>query len=244
MKKFVIVIPSYQNSQWFEKNLGSVLAQNYEQFRVIYVDDCSPDGTGNLVEKYLEANNFSHKVKLIKNSQRVGAMENLYQMIHSCEDDEIIVTLDGDDWLAHPDVLTKLDQVYSDPNVWMTYGQYRSWPDNAIGCCKQIPNEVIERNGFRTYQWCSSHLRTYYTWLFKRIPKEDFLGPDGKIVPMTWDLYKMFPMLEMSGYRSKFIPDVLYIYNVETPINDSKVNLQLQQSLERVIRAKPKYARL
>lgn len=244
MKKIVIIIPSYKNSQWYERNLASVMAQNYENFRAVYIDDCSPDNTGELVEQYIAKNNFGHKIKLIRNSVRVGAMQNLYEAIHSCEDDEIIVTLDGDDWLAHPEVLTRIDSLYSDPNVWMTYGQYRSWPDNGIGCSRQIPTQVIEGNSFRSYGWCSSHLRSFYTWLFKKIKKEDFLDSFGKFYPSAWDLALMFPMLEMSGYRSKFIPDVLYIYNVDNPINDFKVDLGLQQRLEKNIRSKKRYDRI
>lgn len=244
MKKIVVVVPSYKNSQWYEKNLASIVAQKYENFRVIYIDDCSPDNTGELVEKYIAKHNIGHKIKLIRNTVRVGAMQNLYDAIHSCEDDEIIVTLDGDDWFAHPEVLTKLDTIYSDPNVWMTYGQYRSWPDNGIGCSRQIPAHVIDGNSFRTFGWCSSHLRSFYTWLFKKIKREDFLDPQGKFYPMAWDLAMMFPMLEISGHRSKFVPDVLYIYNVANPINDSKVNIQLQQGLEKIIRGKKKYDRI
>lgn len=246
MKKIVIAIPSYNNSKWFEKNLASVVTQNYpvEDFRAIYVDDCSPDKTGELVEKYIADNNLSSRIKLIRNETRKGAMRNLYDIIHSCEDDEIIVTLDGDDWFAHSEVLMKLDSVYSDPNCWMTYGQYQSWPDGNIGCSKQIPPPVTETNNFRRAPWCSSHLRSFYTWLFKKIEEKDLLDPKGNFYPMAWDLAMMFPMLEMSGPRAKFLSDILYIYNVENPINDYKINLQLQQGLEMVIRAKPRYQRM
>ena len=47
---FVIVIPSYNNAQWYKRNLDSVFAQTYKNFSVIYLDDCSPDGTGQLVK--------------------------------------------------------------------------------------------------------------------------------------------------------------------------------------------------
>jgi len=59
-KHFVIVIPSYNNSRWYERNVASVLSQNYGSFDVIYTDDCSPDGTGNLVEQYLQQNDSEH----------------------------------------------------------------------------------------------------------------------------------------------------------------------------------------
>src|SRR5437868_3721405 len=61
-KNMVIIIPSYNNCKWYERNLQSALSQNYTNFRVIYTDDCSTDGTGGLVEQYLLENDVDKKV--------------------------------------------------------------------------------------------------------------------------------------------------------------------------------------
>ncbi|NJO18399.1 MAG: glycosyltransferase family 2 protein, partial [Thioploca sp.] len=84
MHRFVIVIPSYKNAKYYIKNLNSALSQNYSSFRIIYTDDSSPDGTGQFVEDYLKKNDKNGLVKLIRNECRVGALRNLYDMIHSC----------------------------------------------------------------------------------------------------------------------------------------------------------------
>jgi glycosyltransferase involved in cell wall biosynthesis len=244
MKKIAVVIPSYNNCQWYKQNLCSLCGQDYDNFRVIYIDDCSSDKTGELVKKFIADNNLGNQIQLIRNPVRVGAMQNLYNAVHLCDDNEIVIVLDGDDWLAHNEVLRKINTAYSDPNCWMTYGQYVSWPDNAPGYSKQIPYYIIETNNFREYEWCSSHLRSFYAWLFKMIKKEDLISPCGAFYPMAWDQAMMFPMLEMSGHRAKFIDEVLYIYNAANPINDSKVNRKLQYYLEMVIRLQKRYNRL
>jgi hypothetical protein len=152
--------------------------------------------------------------------------------------------LDGDDWLAHSGVLARLNEIYSGAACWMTYGQYRSWPDNALGLSKEIPASVVETNGFRKNEWCSSHLRSFYAGLFKRIKMEDLLTPDGTFYQMAWDQAIMFPLLEMSGHRAKFNSDVLYIYNAANPISDCRLDRELQRQLEAHIRARPSYRRL
>ncbi len=239
-KKFVIVIPSYNNEKWCEQNINSVINQNYTNYRIIYTDDCSPDST---FEKASQLSASCNKITLIKNKIRLGAMENLYNMIHSCEDDEIIITVDGDDWLADNDVLSKLNQFYCNEDIWMTYGQYKNSTDGNTGCSNQYPINIINANSFRQHTWGASHLRTFYTWLFKKIKKEDFLK-DNKFFAMTYDMAIMFPMLEISGTRSKFISDILYVYNLNNQINDHKVNAQLQRDLDVFIRAKQKYSKL
>jgi hypothetical protein len=73
---------------------------------------------------------------------------------------------------------------------------------------------------------------------------EDLISPCGGFYHMAWDQAIMFPMLEMSGHRAKFISEVLYIYNTENPISDYKVDRQLQRSLETEIRMQKRYDRL
>jgi glycosyltransferase involved in cell wall biosynthesis len=239
-RKFVIVIPSYKNEKWCAKNIQSVLNQDYEHFRVIYTDDCSPDKTFGIVSSLCK---HATNVTLIKNKVRVGAMENLYNMIHSCEDNEIVITVDGDDWLPDNDVLTKLNKIYQTNDILMTYGQYKNSNDGALGCAAQYPKDVVDKAAFRKHSWYASHLRTFYAGLFKKIKKDDFLLK-GKFYEMTYDMAIMFPMLEMAGDKSMYIPDIMYIYNMDNPLNDTKVNAQLQRDLDKLIRGKQKYTKL
>lgn len=244
-KPFVIVIPSYNNSNYCEQNLLSVLNQNYKNFRVIYIDDSSKDDTYEKVQTIIDRSPIKERVTLIRNSQNQGALKNLYLAIHSCQDDEIIATVDGDDFLAHADVLKKLNKVYSNPQVWMTYGNYLDYPSyrQKPQICKPFPKIVIRNNSFRNHEWVSSHLRTFYAGLFKKIDVNDLMF-EGHFLPMGWDLAFMLPMLEMSGKHCRFIEDVLYLYNRSNPINDHKINLTLQSKCANHIYSKEPYARL
>lgn len=239
-RKFVIVIPSYNNQSWCERNIISVINQNYDKYRVIFTDDASSDNTFHQVNHIVNSSNKTSKFTLLKNSIRKGALANLYNMIHTCDDDEIILTLDGDDWFPHENVLSTLNNIYSKNDIWMTYGQYKNYPDNGTGIAQPYPSNIIANTSFRQYSWHASHLRTFYSWLFKKIKKED-LFYQGQFMSMTWDLAMMFPMLEMSGSHSKYVSDILYIYNLENPINDHKIDKSLQQNLDRYVRKLPKY---
>jgi hypothetical protein len=45
----------------------------------------------------------------------------------------------------------------------------------------------------------------------------------------------------MSGVHSKFIPDILYIYNTDTPFNDAKLVREDQLQEEAFIRSQTPY---
>ena len=46
----------------------------------------------------------------------------------------------------------------------------------------------------------------------------------------------MYPMVEMAGKKFKFINDILYVYNMENPINDNKVSMHKQAMLAWLVR--------
>ena len=238
---FVIVIPSYNNQEYCERNLNSVFSQSYDHFRVIYVDDDSPDGTGNAVKEYIRKNHLEDRVTLVQNERRIGPLANMYQAIWMCAPDEIVVNLDGDDWFAHRNVLAILDDVYQSGDIWLTYGQFVYYPSYQVGFAEGIPRDIIERNAFRSFTRGTTALRTFYAGLFHQIKKED-LFENGDFFVAGWDLAMMFPMLEMAGTHSRFVPDVSYVYNIDTPINDFKVRGDEQARIDRLLRAKEPYS--
>lgn len=242
-RPFVIIIPSYNNEEWYFNNLGSVLLQKYDNYRIIYINDASSDNTAQLVQKFLAEYNMHHKTIFIDNKKRLGALANFYNAIHQCQPNEIIVMLDGDDWLDNEFVLAHLNAAYQDPNVWITYGQFMEYPSNRLGRARQLPEEVITNHAYREYDWVTTHLRTFYAGLFHKIKPED-LKYYGTFFPVAWDLAIMFPILEMAGEHSKFMSEVLYIYNRANPLNDNKVNAELQISLDQYMHKLPKYPRI
>jgi len=243
-KAFVIVIPSYNNKNFYLRNLDSVVSQSYRNFRVIYIDDSSVDGTGECVERYIHDNHFEEKFTLIKNQTRAGALANIYKAIHKSHSDEIVVTLDGDDWFAHDQVLDRLCQEYQDSDVWMTYGQFAWFLGEGLklipGICEELPEDVILSNSIRQYKWATSQLRTFYAGLFHQIKQPD-LFYDGDFFQMAGDVAFMLPLIELAGTHVRFIPDLLYIYNRTTPGNDDKINRNLQLTLDLEVRSRGKY---
>jgi glycosyltransferase involved in cell wall biosynthesis len=242
-KHLVVVVPSYNNERYASKNIASICSQNYTNFEVIYVDDASTDHTYQVVLEQIAQFGMEEKFKVIRNSKNKGAMYNHYTMAHMCKDEDIVVVLDGDDWFANEDVLSKVNRYYANPDVWMTYGQYLSYPDYARGCSAPVSQEYLKNGDIRKDPWRYSHLRTFYAGLFKQIKLEDFLY-QGEFFKVSCDVAIMFPLIEMAREHCYFIPDILYIYNYQSPINDAKVREPFQKQMEMVIRDLPKYVKL
>ena len=254
-KKLVIVITSYNNAEWFDRNVGCLFTQLnnegtglYQNYRVIYVDDCSPDGTAELVEKYISDHGQWHRVTLIKNKTRRRALANLYCALQLCQPDEIVFNYDGDDWLADDNVFARINSIYQNPDIWITYGQFQNWPTGEMGYCQPLSEDLKQKQNYRKKWWKPGQLRTFYAWLFNQVKLKDlfFEGPyfQGQFFPANADLAIYYPMMEMAGSHYQFISEVIYIRNVATPLNDFKANKEIQILGSKLIREKEKYTLL
>lgn len=244
---FVIVVPSFNNEKFCEKNLESIFSQEYSNYRVIYIEDASTDRTREIVSQYIEKKMVRDKCKLIQNEKNLGALENIYNAVHMCRNDEIVLICDGDDWLASSHVLRHLNEAYNNRKVWMTYGQYIEYPayqrGDKVGICKPVDLYTLKKGTLRHKDWVTSHLRTFYAGLFKKIKKSD-LQFEGKFFPTTADLAMMFPMLEMARSHAYFVNEILYVYNYTNPLNDNVIRREKQQFYEKYIRSLPVYQKL
>jgi len=238
---FKIIIPFYNVESWIKLCVRSIKKQTYTNFQCILIDDLSTDKTVEVVEKEIEND---ERFVLIKKTEKGFALKNIYDTILSSNpnEEDVIVTVDGDDWLANQNVLEVLNTTYNREDCWMTYGSYVEYPSGNRGkFSRQISQQVIDNSSYRSSEWCASHLRTFKFHLWSKINIQDLIDRDGNFYRMSWDLSFMFPMLEMSGQRAKYINEILYCYNLSNPINDHKTDHRLQLLLESEIRQKKKY---
>ena len=243
-KHFSIFIASYNNEKYAKENILSALNQFYSNYHIYFVNDFSLDLTEDIVRYYVAKEKKEHMVTIISNKERKGAMRNQYEVVHThIPDDSIIVILDGDDALSYQNVLSKLNEVYSDPEreIWMTYGQYRGWSSRGRGFNQSYPIEVINSHSYREHTLFPSHLRTYYSWIFKLIDVEDLLF-QGEFIPASPDIAVMLPIVEMcSPNHFTFIPEILYLYNESNPLSEHQVCKGWQNAMAKHVRLKKPY---
>jgi hypothetical protein len=140
-------------------------------------------------------------------STPLSHFENLIAHLGDLPPDEIVVSLDGDDWLL-PGALDRIQREH-DAGALVTYGSYR-YADGRPGHCRTMtPAELAQP---RLAPWLASHPKTFRAGLFQKINPEHF-RKDGQWLPHARDLALMFPLLEMAGTRAHYIPDILYVYN-------------------------------
>jgi glycosyltransferase involved in cell wall biosynthesis len=226
-QRFVVVVAAWEAAPWLEACLDSINAQTHRNFDVVVVDDMSSDQTADIAAGYCNRERWT----FWRNTEKKYALRNQVEMIQALDrgrDDDIIVFCDGDDRLAHPEVLAHLVDYYADGTL-VTYGSYRSEPHSPT-ChpAQPYPPHVIANT---SYRHCGAtgggilfnHLRTFRYLPFRHLGPEDWTGPSGDWMISTTDTALMIPVLELAGARAKFIPEVLYVYNSENPRSDWRI---------------------
>jgi len=242
-----VIISTRNAEEYIDKCFQSVLNQDYPDFEVIFVDAESSDKTFEIAKSY--ESKYSN-LKCIRNEIRKYQVENFILTVGLSKPKSIIVSVDADDYLKHDMVLHRVNSEYNKYDCWISFGTYEHC--NPYGDVSKhyhaFPNDVIKNKSFRNYKWISSHLRSWRKELFEKIKMEDLIDPiTGKFFSFVGDLAIMFPMLEMASlYENKirYIPDILYCYNVGNPTNESKVNQQEIDRIEKHIRSLPPYQTL
>lgn len=175
--------------------------------------------------------------------------ENLLGILNmgaGAPDDEVIVSLDGDDWLLDgdrvPGALARV-QAEHDRGALVTYGSFQ-YADGRPGFARELT--AAEWQAPRQAPWVTTHLKTFRAGLLRKIDPEH-LRYQGRWLDHARDLALMFPLLEMCGpERARYIPEVLYVYNYanSTEFRGGAEVLAAEREQVRHVRSLPPYARL
>jgi glycosyltransferase involved in cell wall biosynthesis len=201
--KFKIITPSYNNEEWVEYNLASILNQTYTNYDVMYIDDCSKDGT---YEKVTSLTKTLPNWTVVRNEVNRGAAYNYVEYLDGYIDDpnDIIIHLDGDDWLIDDSVLEQLNDFYNRTDCWMSYGGFVCWegydvePKLPYPQSTPYPDFIHKHKKYRQDLWRPSHLRTYRAFLFQALEKDDLkMAGTNEYYWHAADLAWQFPCMEM-----------------------------------------------
>lgn len=104
MEKLSIIIPAYNVELYVEKCIRSILTQNFQDYRVYVIDDCSTDRTASIVKEFAD---LDSRIVYLKNLENSGpSVSRNYGM--SVSKGEYLTFVDADDWYSEQYSLQKM----------------------------------------------------------------------------------------------------------------------------------------
>lgn len=245
--KINIITPVYNAENYITKCILSVAQQDYHNYEMTIIDDCSTDNTYTVAKDTIKSlpTELQSKFILKRNDTNLGAVYNQVTTALKCEG--IIMLLDGDDWLVNDNnIFHKYNNIYND-GYEFTYGSCWSLADNIPLIAQEYPPEIKANKSYREYMfnWLMpyTHLRTFNAKLLNNYVYEygfsSFKNDNNEWLRAGGDTSIFYTLIEQADPNKVLaVPEVVYNYNDTNPINDYKVNAQEQNNTASMIIAR------
>lgn len=96
MKKVSVIIPVYNVEKYLRRCLNSVLAQTYDDYEIICVNDKSPDNSDRILAQYVRK--FPDKIRVYTNEENLGLGRTREKGLRHAEG-EYVMFIDSDDYI-------------------------------------------------------------------------------------------------------------------------------------------------
>ena len=231
-----VITPFYNSESYIERCIRSVISQDYDNYQFVLINDASTDGSARVANSVIASlpKDIQSKFKFINRDENRGAVFNHLTGIDSYTDkDSIVMLLDGDDWLVNNNTIFHLYNDLYQQGAEFTYGSCWSLVDNIPLIAQDYPYEVKRSRSYRSHRFVwnmpYTHLRTFSRKLFNGVDINRFKDQEGKWLKAGGDGALFYEMIERANPdKVVAVKEIIVNYNDTNPLNDYKINGDLQ----------------
>ncbi len=155
-----------------------------------------------------------------------GGAQALHAFLRtSCAPQDIVVLLDGEDWLARPDALSSINRWYQERDCWAMYGQFR-FTSGHYGLALPFPDQASF--GSLRRDWCYPFICSFRAGLYHAIHAQDpsyscMKDRAGEWLADAWEAALVLAVFEIAGFAHVCLNDeVLSVYNLDGSLKSQK----------------------
>ena len=142
-----IIMPSYNCGKYVKDTINSVLAQSYEDWELLFIDDCSTDHTEEILKGFNDP-----RIRFFKNEKNSGAAVSRNRALKEAQG-RWIAFLDSDD-LWTPNKLERQIKFMEDNGYAFSYTRYQEIDaeSHSLGVEVSGPKRITKK-GMYAYCW-------------------------------------------------------------------------------------------
>ena len=118
MPKVSVIVPNYNHAPYLKERIDSILAQSYQDFELILLDDCSTDNSREILLSYKDQPKVSG---LVLNEQNSGTAFKQWNKGIDLAKGEYIWIAESDDWADEVFLEKLMGEVDKNPQVGLAY---------------------------------------------------------------------------------------------------------------------------
>ncbi len=179
MPKLSLVVPVYKVQGYLPECLDSILGQDCTDFEIIAVDDCSPDGSGAILDEYAKRDDRIHVIHLTEN---VGLGRARNAGLEKATGDYVLF-LDSDDTLSDGALSAIRDRIEAtgDPEI-LIFDYARTYWDGRVR--PNLRADVLKEEGPDTFSLAERpQLLDLLQIVWNKAYRRDFVTRTGLTFP-------------------------------------------------------------
>ncbi|MFH0937300.1 MAG: glycosyltransferase family 2 protein [Candidatus Daviesbacteria bacterium] len=201
-----VIMPIFNGSFYMEKAINSILAQTYQNFELLIVDDASTDNTWEILKKYKK--NYPKKIKLFHLKKNSGAFTAANQAYAKAKGD-YIAPMDCDDISSSTRLAKEVAYLTLHPKVIL------------VGSFAKIINSNDQVTGYKRYEVTHKKIYRQFAQINPIVHpscmiRKDCLKKRSFLYYTEYgvnsDYYTLFSLLPLGKFAN--IPEYLLSYRV------------------------------
>lgn len=237
MPKLSIIIPVYRVENFIEQCVRSLFEQTLENLEYVFIDDCTPDRSLQVLERVLK--DYPQRiaqVKILHNEQNLGQSATRTRGMKSASGDYII-HCDSDDWVDK-DYYQAIMQKIEETQTEIVVCDYRAEYADGGSCVVKYDDFLHPHDRIR--------MKRQMIWALWGMAVKRTLIEEYKLYPPVGiNMTEDFNMLVRACYYAKSITNMhgpMYHYRCDRPdsiVNSSKksqkILLEQRKSLQQIV---------
>jgi len=188
-----IIVPVYKTEEYLDQCVQSLISQTYREIEIILVNDGSPDGSGEICNRY--AREYPKLVKVIhQKNQGVAAARNTGM---DAATGEWVMFVDSDDWVEPAMVEVMLSKSHAESCEICVCGYSSDYPTH------KIEYNMKKLSGYSLTPGDKTQL------ISKVLLSTEWIGGYGEHADLTGPWAKLYRMNLIKGNSIRFPKDII-----------------------------------
>lgn len=221
--KVSVIVPVYNVSRYLENCVNSITDQDFTDFEIILVDDCSPDNSGEICDRLAKEDG---RIRVIHKEKNGGLGEaRKTGMQYACG--EWTVFADSDDWLE-PNTFSRLLNAVGEETDIVIFGVNFRYEDKR-GEEKYTVSVKPERAVCSTAEEIGSLIaeldgRALFPYMWNKLYRTDFLKSSGVEFNSIQSMEDFFFNIELIPKAKSVAALDCALYNYRKPSHETLVS--------------------
>lgn len=209
MPQISVIVPVYKVEDYLHRCVDSILAQTYEDFELILVDDGSPDRSGAICDDYAGKDSRIHVIHQ-PNGGLSAARNAGLQWILANSDSRWVTFVDSDDWI-HSRMLEVLLRAAEESKTHISVCSFAETSGETPDAPQEVPDyEIWKPDAFYLQRHVAATIAC--AKLYDRTFFVENKYPEGRIHEDEFVTYRLLFDCDHVAY----VPMPLYFYYINT----------------------------